>query len=239
VKDLLAGELIKVHTTRTALGFGLAAVLLTLANVLITLLATDPATIEDKRTALNFGGLLAIVLLVYGAVGATGEYRHRTHAPAVLIAPDRVRLSFARMGAYGLSAAVFGVAMCVVSFGLGLALLANATGADLTAGDYVSLGTGGLLAAMLCTVLGVAAGTLLRSQVGAVVGVLVWLFILEPLVGLIDEDLIKYTVGISSGALGAGGNDDASMATGALVLATWTAVLAAAGALADRRRDVD
>jgi ABC-2 type transport system permease protein len=92
---------------------------------------------------------------------------------------------------------------------------------------------------VLCTVLGAAAGTLLRSQVGAVVGVLVWLFILEPLVGLIDEDLIKYTVGISSGALGAGGNDDASMATGALVLATWTAVLAAAGALADRRRDVD
>jgi ABC-2 type transport system permease protein len=239
VKHLLAGELIKVRTTRTALGFGLAAVLLTLANVLITILATDPTTVEDKRTALNFGGLLAIVLLVYGAVGATGEYRHRTHAPAVLIAPDRVRLIFARMGAYGLSAAVFGVAMGVVSFGLGLALLANATGADLKAGDYVSLGTGGLLAAMLCTVLGAAAGTLLRSQVGAVVGVLVWLFILEPLVGLIDEDLIKYTVGISSGALGAGGNDDASMATGALVLATWTAVLAAAGALADRRRDVD
>ena len=129
--------------------------------------------------------------------------------------------------------------MGVVSFGLGLALLANAAGADLKTGDYVGLATGGLLAAMLCTVLGVAAGTLLRSQVGAVVGVLVWLFILEPLVGLIDEDLIKYTVGISSGALGAGGNDDASMATGALVLVTWTAVLAAAGALADRRRDVD
>jgi ABC-2 type transport system permease protein len=109
----------------------------------------------------------------------------------------------------------------------------------LLAGDYVSLATGGLLAATLCTVLGVAVGTLLRNQVAAVVGVLVWLLILEPLVGLIDQDWIKYNVGIAAGALGAGGNDDASMLTAALVLASWTGVLALAGALVDRRRDVD
>jgi hypothetical protein len=239
VRGLLAGELIKVRTTRTALGFAFAALLLTLATVLITILAGDPTTIEDKRGALNFGGLVAIIMLIFGAVGGTGEFRHRTLAPAVLIAPDRTRLVTARMGAYGISAALFALVIAFITFGLGLPLLDGRAGPALATGDYLSLATGGLLASMLSAVLGVAAGTLLRNQVGAVVGVLVWLLILEPLLGVADEDLIKYTVGISSAALGAGGNDDASMATGGLVLLSWTASIAIAGALVDRRRDVE
>jgi len=50
---LVAGELIKVRTTRTALGFAAASLLLVLASVLITILAGHPDTIEDKRAALD------------------------------------------------------------------------------------------------------------------------------------------------------------------------------------------
>ena len=239
MRNLLAGELIKVRTTRTAFGFALAALLLLVASSLITLLATDPVTIEDKRAALSFGGLLALITLVYGAVGATGEFRHRTLAPAVLIAPDRVRLVLARMGAYGVAGALFGLVLGAVSLALGLPLLAGLAGPALETSDYVSLVAGGLAAATLCAVLGVAVGTLLRNQVGAVVGVLVWVLVVEPLVGVADQDLTRYTIGISSGALGAGGNSDASMLTAALVLGSWTAALAAAGTLVDRRRDVE
>jgi hypothetical protein len=239
VRRLLRGELIKVRTTRTALGFGLAAVLLTLANVLLTILAGDPTTVDAKRGAMSFGGVLSIVLLIYGVVGATGEFRHRTLAPAVLIAPDRVRLVVARMGAYGLSAALFGIAMGAAAFAIGVPLLANTHGADLAGSDYASVGAGGLAAAILCAVLGVAVGTLVRNQVGAVVGIFVWVLILEPLAGVINRSLIKYTVGISSGALGVGGNDDATMLTAGLVLTAWVAVLAVAGTLVDRRREVE
>jgi hypothetical protein len=239
LSHLLRGELIKVRTTRTALGFGLAAVLLTLASVLLTILAGDPTTVDDKRTAVSFGGILAIVLLIYGVVGATGEFRHRTLAPAVLIAPDRVRLVVARMGAYGLSAAVFGITMGAAAFAIGIPLLAGTGGADLGGSDYASVAAGGLADAILCVVLGVAFGTLVRNQVGAVVGVFVWILILEPLVGLVDEDWLKYTVHISTGSLGVGGNDDASLLTAALVLTGWVVALAVAGALVDRRRDVE
>jgi hypothetical protein len=41
---LLRGEMVKVRTTRTALGFAGAAVLLVLAFVLITILVGDPTT---------------------------------------------------------------------------------------------------------------------------------------------------------------------------------------------------
>ena len=94
---LINGELIKVRTTRTALGFGVASVLLVLALVLISFLAGDPTTAGDKRDALNVGGVLSVPLLIFGIVGATGEYRHRTIAPAVLIAPGRARLTVARL----------------------------------------------------------------------------------------------------------------------------------------------
>jgi ABC-2 type transport system permease protein len=236
---LIAGELIKVRTTRTALGFGLAGVLLTLAGVLISVLAGDPGTLEDKRAALSFGGTVAVVLLVYGVVGATGEFRHRTLAPAVLIAPDRVRLVVARMAAYAVTAGIVGVAMGFASFAIGIPLLDDAAGPHLEFGDYSSLVGGGLLTVVLSGALGVAVGTLVRNQVAAVVGVFVWILVLEPLVGLIDDDWVKYTIGISSGSLAQGGSDDASMATAALVLASWTAVFAIAGVLVDRRRDVD
>jgi ABC-2 type transport system permease protein len=109
VIPLVRGEMIKVRTTRTALGFGLASVLLVLAIVLITILAGDPGTVQEKRDALNLGGALCVPLLLFGIVGATGEYRHRTLAPAVLIAPDRMRLAFARLIAYALTAFVVGV----------------------------------------------------------------------------------------------------------------------------------
>ena len=50
--------------------------------------------------------------MVFGVVGATGEYRHRTVAPAVLIAPDRLRLLLARALAYAVTAA--GVALVML-----------------------------------------------------------------------------------------------------------------------------
>ena len=125
---LLAGELIKVRTTRTALGFGVAAILLAVAATLIPILAGDVTSLDDKRNVVNFGGGLGIVLLLFGAVGATGEFRHRTLAPAVLIAPDRFRLILARFGAYSLTGLLFAILIAVVSLGIGLALLPGEPG---------------------------------------------------------------------------------------------------------------
>ena len=123
---LLAGELLKVRTTRTAFGFAIAALLLALATVLIVSLAGGgPETIRDKRAAIAFGSVISAVLLIYGVVGATGEFRHRTLAPAVLIAPDRYRLVIARMLAYGLTAGLAAAAIGAVVYLIGIPLLAG------------------------------------------------------------------------------------------------------------------
>ena len=120
-----------------------AAVLLVLAVVLITILAGDPTTAEEKRDALNVGGALSVPLLLFGIVGATGEFRHRTLAPAVLISPHRGRLTLARLIAYVFAAAVMGVAMVVVALAIGLPLLASRPGPDLDSTDYATVIGGG------------------------------------------------------------------------------------------------
>jgi ABC-2 type transport system permease protein len=239
VGRLVAGELIKVRTTRTALGFGAALLLLVLASVLLTILAGHPDTVADKREALNFGGVIGVVLLLFGAVAATGEFRHRTLAPAVLIAPDRLRLLGARIAAYALTALLLAAAMAIITLVLGIPLLAGEKGPDLTGSDYVELVAGGLLVGALATALGVAFGTLVRNQVFAVIAVLVWVTILEPLTGLIDDAIPVYTLGSTLNRVALGGDEDMGFASSILVLIAWGVVFMVAAALVDKRRDVE
>src|SRR3954469_1312073 len=222
---LLRGEMIKVRTTRTALGFGAAAVLLTLAATLISILANDLVDLSQKRDALNFGGGIGIVLLLFGAVGATGEFRHRTLAPAVLIAPDRFRLVLARLGAYSFTGLLFGFAMGVIALGIGAALMGGEPGPALPTGDYVKIGVGGLIDVTLAPALGVGVGTLVRNQVAAVVGILVWLSILEPLTGVISDSWTKYTLGSTLNRVGLGGDGEMGFASSVLLLVVWAVVL--------------
>jgi ABC-2 type transport system permease protein len=236
---LISGELIKVRTTRTALGFGAASVLLVLALVLISFLAGDPTTVDDKRDALNVGGVLSVPLLIFGIVGATGEYRHRTIAPAVLIAPGRARLTVARLISYTLTGLLFGALMVIVALVVGLPL-AGGSGEDLASSDILTVAFGGLLVAVLTVALGVGVGVLVRNQVAGVVGALIWLFILSPVLGLIDDDLPDYTTLPAAGVVG-GSSDAGGMAygTAVIVLVAWAVAFFAAGLLLERRRDVD
>jgi hypothetical protein len=239
VIPLVQGEMIKVRTTRTALGFAAAAVLLVLAVVLITILAGDPTTAKEKKDALNVGGALSVPLLLFGIVGATGEFRHRTIAPAVLISPHRGRLTLARLIAYVFTAALVGVAMVVVALAIGLPLLSGQPGPDLESGDFTAVIGGGILTAVLCCALGVGIGVLVRNQVAGVVGALVWLLILEPLMPLIADDLAKGSILGAAGALGGAESDEVTWAGALLVLGIWSGVFMLAGLLVDARRDVD
>jgi ABC-2 type transport system permease protein len=238
VIPLINGELIKVRTTRTALGFGAASVLLVLALVLISFLASDPLTVDEQRDALNVGGVLSVPLLIFGIVGATGEYRHRTIAPAVLIAPGRARLTVARLIAYVLTGLLFGAAMVIVALVVGLPLRPS-DAVDLPGSDIVAVAGGGLIVAVLTTALGVGVGVLVRNQVAGVVGALIWLFILSPVLGLIDEDLPNYTTLPAAGTVGGSAGDDLSFGTALIVLIAWAVVFVVAGLLLERRRDVD
>src|SRR5918995_2940107 len=98
---LMRGELIKTVTTRTLFGYAVIGVALAIANVLILTLSEDLVTVADKQEAIAG---LPILLILFGLVGAAGEYRHRTAAPAALTAGrGGGRLLVARAGAYAVT----------------------------------------------------------------------------------------------------------------------------------------
>jgi ABC-2 type transport system permease protein len=240
---LLHGELIKVRTTRTALGFATASLLLVLAWVIISILADDPSTVSQKRDALNISPLgLTIPLLLFGIVGATGEYRHRTIAPAVLIAPDRVRLPLARLLAYVLTALGLGAAMVLVALVIGLLLLSSQSGPDLESADYARVIGGALIVAALTAALGCGVGVLVRNQVAGVVGALIWVLVLAPLLGLIDDRLPSYTTIVDAAVVVGGSASDGrplSWGGAVAVLAAWALVFNVLGLFFEKRRDID
>jgi ABC-2 type transport system permease protein len=141
--------------------------------------------------------------------------------------------------AYIFTAALMGVAMVVIALAVGLPLLAGEPGPGLASDDYVTVIAGGIAAAVLCCALGVGVGVLVRNQVAGVVGALVWMFILEPLMPLIDDVLVKGSIIGAAGALGGADSDEVSWAGALLVLSAWAGVFMLAGLLVDARRDVD
>ena len=136
-------------------------------------------------------------------VGATGEYRHRTVAPAVLIAPDRLRLLVARTLAYAVTAAGVALVMLIVAFAIGIPLMAGSEGDG--AGRRATTPAwwaAGCCSAALGGALGVGFGALVGNQVAGVVSVLVYLFVVDGLIGVAESDLIPYTIGTAAPALG-------------------------------------
>jgi ABC-2 type transport system permease protein len=238
VTGLIRGELIKLRTTRTALGFAAGVALVTLAIVLLTILAGDPRTIPDKRSALAVGSTISVLLLLFGVVGAGAEYRHRTLAPALLVAPARARLLSSRIVAYAVAGLLMGVAMTAVAFAIGLPLLSGQPGPSLRGVDYLRAGGGSLLTIVLTTILGVGVGTLVGNQIAAVIGSLVWLFILEPLSNLVGSTS-KFTIGQTATAItGDTGGQTLPWAAAVAVLVAWTLLFVVAAMLVDRRRDI-
>jgi ABC-2 type transport system permease protein len=92
---LLRGELIKATTTRTLLGYAALGLVIAVASVVAASLTDNLSTVTDKQGAIAGWPIL---LLLLGLVGAAGEYRHRTAAPAALVAGrDPGELLLARM----------------------------------------------------------------------------------------------------------------------------------------------
>jgi ABC-2 type transport system permease protein len=235
---LIRGELIKAITTRTIFAYAAMAVVLAVGQVLASLLPGwgDLMSQDDKKEAL--GGLPLLVLLL-AIVGAAGEYRHRTAAPAALVAGrDAGRLLVARAGAYAVAGAAVAALATVITLAVGLPLLADRPGPAVSAGDVGLIAGGSLAAAALASAFGVALGALVRNQVAAVTGTLLVVFVVLPLVQALNATVLDVTpFGAAQGVAGAGLETLSTGAAGA-VLVGWTGAALVAAVVAERRRDL-
>jgi hypothetical protein len=235
---LFKGELMKIASTRTVLAYAIAGIVLTVANVVVVGLASgDLHDVAEKQEVLAG---LPIVLLLFGLVGTAGEYRHRTAAPAALVArPGRGRLLAARIGTYALAGLGVAILMVGVSLGLGLPLLGGQPGPALTTSEVSVVAVGCLGAAVLFAMMGAALGAMTRNQVAGVVGALILNFVMNPLIAMIDEGAAEYTPFGAASVLARMTHNTALTPSGAaLVLLAWTVPLVGVAIAVERRRDL-
>jgi ABC-2 type transport system permease protein len=248
VTRLISAEIFKLRTTRTFYGVvGGALGLVLLIVVIAAATATWSPADTPLRDVLGISGFAQVFALVLGILAVTSEFRFGTITPSLLVVPDRVRLTLAKLGA-GLAT---GFALGLVATGLSAVVAAailNARGIDtgLSGSQVTKMIVGGTIATALYAALGVGVGAIVRNQVGAVVGTLVYLFVLENLLQIIKplrDPLAKYGFGgVGPGLTGSGdvGGDHPPLGqvSAGLVLAGYCAIFLVAGIYMMRRRDI-
>ena len=236
-------ELLKIRSTRTTIGLALGMVALVVLSALLTGLLTKASqlvTTEDQRELLSAGTVADLFASLAGILLVTGEYRYGTIRPTFLFTPRRARVLAAKVAAGVLAGAAFGIAGAVLGFAIGYACLAG-RGFDyaLDGAQTALLLLGTVGGAALWGGIGVGVGALVRNQVGAIIGVLAWGFVVENLLFALVPDLGRLGPNHAQTALlGLTTDHLLSAAPGGLVLAAWAGALALVGSAIAVRRDV-
>jgi ABC-2 type transport system permease protein len=199
-------------------------------------------TPQFEQLALAQSSSATVLFLILGIIGMTQEYRHRTATPTFLTTPRRWRVVVGKLLAYSLVAVPFALVVLAANV-LVVAVYAGARGAapSLTADNLEVLGMSGL-ALVIYALIGVGLGALLRNQVGAIVGGLVYLFVVEPVIRSIPatSGAYKWMPGGGLEAMTATfqGPDLLGAWEGGLLLVGYGLLAALLGTLLAVRRDV-
>jgi ABC-2 type transport system permease protein len=247
VSAQLRAELLKQRSTRTGLGLCGGMLGLVLFAVLLHGLGLAAENLDSTSEQLMVFGrgefLAAVFAALLGALSISGEIRHGTIRPTLLVTPRRGRVIAAKVVVSTLIGAGFGLTGCALAAGVGSAALqARGIDVELGGGDYALLLAGGAAAAGLWAAIGVGLGAIVRNQVPTLIGICGWLLFVE---GLLVSDVAGVgKIGrFAPGALGEAisGQDPDTLvapAVGLGLLTLYAAASAAAGWLATACRDV-
>lgn len=245
---LVSTELLKVRTTRTVWWLLIAAVALTALNLSLTVgfagqQGSPPIESElTQRNVFASAGAAYLFPLILGILGMTGEYRHQTVSATFLVEPRRGHVLAAKLIAYAVLGFLFGIVTAAVALILAFPLLGLRGVDTLAAGVNVPTIILASLATMtLYAVVGVAVGALLRNQIAAIVGALVWVLVIEALVINLLPDVGKWFPGGAASAMVQANVTSGELLPawgGGLVFLAYGLALAFAARLLTIRRDI-
>jgi ABC-2 type transport system permease protein len=193
MNNALRAEFLKLRTTRTTAALiGLAAALTALiATIEVATAGTGspmavpalstPAGLRDALTSTGFALLAAAVL---GTTSACGEFRLKTATDTYLDEPDRKKVLAAKAITATGAGLVLGLAAAATATGIALGFAAAKGGPlALPAGSILRFAAGATIGCGLLAAAGVGAGSLIRHQVGAIIAVFTWGFVIELIIG--------------------------------------------------------
>jgi hypothetical protein len=242
---LIRAELTKLATTGLIYGMAAAmaafAVLTVAANILDRQGA--PPLSADHFPMLVAGPvtLLSGAALLLGILGMTGEFRHQTVTQTFLVTPDRGRVVAAKLVAYPLAGITLTLSILAFTAALATAwLAAKGITPSLLDARLGRVLLGAVLAAGLCGLVGVGLAALVRNQVAALVGVAVWVLLVEGLLMslLNTPSLGRWLPSAAAAALTNPGGAQLSRVAGSLLLAGYALALALTGTRLVVRRDI-
>lgn len=240
----LHSEVRKLTTTRTTAVLLLAAVAMSLFGVFTEGLSApvDELVGSDEQRML-LGQVTSVAVFfatLAGLLAVTSEHRYGTIRFTLVFEPRRQVVLAAKLAAAGFVGIVFAFLCVAVAFGAGPALLTvRDIDITLTGSDTLVLVVGPFGASALSAMIGVAIGTLVRNQVGALVAFFAYGLLVDALLFAALPSVGRLLPGQAGNAL-VGQLDEDFVAPGqaAVVLAAWTLALVVAALGRDECTDV-
>ena len=187
MKGLLRAEVLKITSTRLALGMLAGSAVYVVINVVALVFTAGQPGVPALTAASTVRGIYAAagaaspIVLVAGILGMTTEYRFMTVTPTFLITPRRGRVLAAKLAVHAGFGVVLGLACAVVSGALATALLRLRSHASIQPGTVLQISGATVLGYALFAVVGVSVGALVGNQIAAILGALLWTLIDEGL----------------------------------------------------------
>jgi ABC-2 type transport system permease protein len=240
----IRSELLKIRSTRTTIGLMLGMIVLILLFTLLTGLLTHAsglASKEDQRQLLSLGSSAGVFSALAGVLLVTSEYRFGTIRPTILFNPVRSHVLSAKMIAGALAGLAFGVIGEAIGWAIGYALLdGRGITTVLSSSDVLLLALGGLAGVTVWGAIGTGLGAIIHNQVGAVITLLAWGFVVDSLLfGLVPSVGRFMPTRAADAMMGLKVHHLLSPGAGAVMLIAWAAALAAVGIALTARRDIN
>ena len=243
IARLLRAELLKMQTRASFWTF-VGALGLTLGILALILSFGSADDLSEGQEFIAYIPQIGFFFpIVVGILLVTGEFWHRTITSTFLATPRRelvLAMKFTTAAAVGIA---YALVSTVLAFAIAIPILALRDVELNVAGGEVAKAT--LLACFAMAVYGVigaGVGAVVRNQVAAMVGTLLWFLLVELFVGpILPQWITKYSpLNAAAAAFGAadGGGEFLSPFAGGTLFVAYAVALAAIGTLLVARRDV-
>jgi len=239
----LRAELLKIRSTRTTIGLLVGLIALALLFTILTCTLTPSSqllTEQNQLSLLSFGSIAGVFAALAGVMLFTSEYRFGTIRPTSLFNPNRGRLFTTKITAGILSGLVFGVIGEGLVFSIGMTILKiRGVSIVMTGANVTELIVGAIVGTALWGAIGVALGAIVPNQVGAVISLLAWGFVVENLVfGFLPKIGRFLPVHASDSMMGHIEDKLLPGNAGTAVVVAWALILASVGVALLKGRDV-